>query len=320
MLTLVTTPKPFTGHVAVIQRNALLSWTLLKTTPEILLVDRVPGAEEVARELGIRFLPEVERNAYGTPLARAVFELGQRSATFPLMGYVNADVILQSDFVAAALRVRELLGGSPFLLIGRRWNVARLDPRLLDRPNWEADLRGHLARYGFLDRIVAMDYFLFPRGFPWKIPPFAIGRSSWDSWFIYQSSAMKVPVIDGTDLITVVHQDHGYAHFHKDEPTLLHTPEGRQNLKLLGVRRRYTIADATHVLTREGLVPRRNLLGAWTRRFKGLEIWATYYLRGVLWPYSYPLYVVLRGVKRGVTGAVRACRAFASRARPSGVE
>ena len=38
MLTIFSCPKPFRGHFGMIQRNAIRSWTLLKPTPDVILI------------------------------------------------------------------------------------------------------------------------------------------------------------------------------------------------------------------------------------------------------------------------------------------
>ena len=48
MLTFFTTAKPFKGHSAIIQRNALKSWTLLDPDIEVILFGDEEGAAEVA--------------------------------------------------------------------------------------------------------------------------------------------------------------------------------------------------------------------------------------------------------------------------------
>jgi hypothetical protein len=69
MLTIFACPKPFTDpHIAIIQRNAITSWTLLRPRPEIILFGDEPGVTEICKELGLRHVGEVERNEYGTPL------------------------------------------------------------------------------------------------------------------------------------------------------------------------------------------------------------------------------------------------------------
>ena len=53
MLTIFSTPKPFLGHIEVIQRNAIESWKRLEANVEIILIGDDPGTAEVCRELGL---------------------------------------------------------------------------------------------------------------------------------------------------------------------------------------------------------------------------------------------------------------------------
>ena len=59
MLTIFSTPKPFVGHIDIIQRNAIKSWTLLHPDVEVILFGDEEGAAEVCQEFGIRHEPEV---------------------------------------------------------------------------------------------------------------------------------------------------------------------------------------------------------------------------------------------------------------------
>jgi len=52
MLTIFSTPKPFLGHIDVIQRNALQSWKRLHPDVEIILFGDDNGAAEVCRDRG----------------------------------------------------------------------------------------------------------------------------------------------------------------------------------------------------------------------------------------------------------------------------
>lgn len=64
MLTIFSCPKPFRGHINIIQRNAIRSWTLLQARPEIILIGNEEGTAEVCKEFGLRHIPDVERNEY----------------------------------------------------------------------------------------------------------------------------------------------------------------------------------------------------------------------------------------------------------------
>src|ERR1041384_2312036 len=101
MLTLYTIPKPFRDHIGVIQRNAIHSWTRLRPRCEIILFGDDAGVAAAAAELGVRHVPAIARNEYGTPLVSDVFAQAQRLATHELLCYINADIILTGDFLPA---------------------------------------------------------------------------------------------------------------------------------------------------------------------------------------------------------------------------
>src|SRR5882724_4764180 len=101
MLTIFTIPKAFVGHVGVIQRNAIRSWTLLEPRPEIILLGNDEGTAQVARELGLRHIPEITSNQHGTPLLNDMFRRAELNASSPLLCYVNADIVLLREFAEA---------------------------------------------------------------------------------------------------------------------------------------------------------------------------------------------------------------------------
>jgi tetratricopeptide (TPR) repeat protein len=53
-----------------------------------------------------------------------------------------------------------------------------------------------------------MDYFVFKRGLWPNIPDFAIGRMAWDSWLVGSQIDAAGVVVDATEAITAIHQDH----------------------------------------------------------------------------------------------------------------
>jgi len=85
MLTLFAIPWPFRGHMEVIQRNAIKSWTLLQPRPEIVLFGDDQGTGEIAKELGVRHVPDIGQNEYRTPLLDDLFQKAQNLATHNLL-------------------------------------------------------------------------------------------------------------------------------------------------------------------------------------------------------------------------------------------
>lgn len=251
MLTLFTIPKPFRGHIAVIQRNAIRSWTLLQPACEILLFGDDEGTAEVAAEFGLRHIPDVARSEYGTPLVNDLFEQAQQRATHDLLCYVNADILLMSDFMAAVRRIPF----RRFLMAGRRWDLD-LEQAWDFQPGWENRLREYTLRYGKLHPPVGIDYFVFTRGLWEDIPPFAIGRTAWDNWLIYEARARGAPLIDATRAVMAVHQNHDYAHVPGGFEEAWKGPEAERNRALMGdFDHLYTLTDATWFLTPRWLLP-----------------------------------------------------------------
>jgi len=250
MLTIFSTPKPFRNHIGVIQTNAIQSWVLLSPQCEVILFGNEEGTDKIVAQFGIRHIPEAECNEYGTPLVSDMFKIAQDIASYPLMCYVNADIILMSDFLPAICQVK----GQPFLISGQRWDVDLKEPIDFDKPDWETYLRAHVAKYGKLHPRTGLDYFVFPRGMYRDIPPFAIGRPAWDNWVIYKARSLAVPVIDATKMVTVIHQNHGYSHVQMGKVGTWEGPEAERNRALAGgSEHSFNLNHATLLLTHHGL-------------------------------------------------------------------
>ncbi len=252
MLTLFTVPKPFDGHVGVIQRNALRSWSLLKPECEIILCGDEPGTAEAASAFHARHIPDVDRNEYGTPLLNSVFERVRLAAAGRLLCYVNADILLLSDVPAVAARVPF----EAFLMLGRRWDLDVSEPLELDSPDAQARLRARVMRHGTLHAPTGSDYFVFPKDCGLAdLPAFAVGRPAWDNWLIFNARRLGLPVIDAGDAVLVIHQNHDYSHVPHGRNGVWEGPEGDRNLELAGGWKQiYTLEHATHRFTTDGKV------------------------------------------------------------------
>src|SRR2546423_8487781 len=108
MLTIFSTPKPFRGHLAITQRNAIISWTRLHADCEIILFGNEDGVADVADELGVRHEADVLRNEHNTPYVSHLFERAQAIAKHHLSCYVNCDIILLTDFPLSPARLRPM--------------------------------------------------------------------------------------------------------------------------------------------------------------------------------------------------------------------
>ena len=253
-ITILAMPKPFRGHVGIIQRNAIASWTKLRPRPEIILFGHEEGAAECAREFGLIHIPEVARNRHGTPLLADIFAIAEKRASHELFAYVNADIILPTEFTAGVEKVQQAF--SRFLAVGRRTNLEVLEP--LDfSEGWEENLKERIRSQGWIEHPTAIDCFVFRRGTYEQVPPLAIGRVWFDQWCIKYALKRGLPVIDLTIFSTIVHQLHDYSHVAGGKESVYGGVEADENLAHYGERpHTYTILSATHLLTQEGRIRR----------------------------------------------------------------
>ncbi len=252
VLTIFAVPKPFEGHVGRIQRNAIRSWARLHPKCQIILCGNEPGTNGVAAELGAEWIPEIARNQFGTPLLNSVFRAAEERAVFRLLCYVNADILLLSDFVAAAARVDA--AKRRFLMVGLRCDLDVTVELSFDSGDWELEMRRRALEVGVLDPHDGMDYFVYPRGTIGPLPAFAVGRPSWDNWMIYRARELRIPVVDATAAALVIHQNHGHCHVKHAIGTKWEGPEADANRALSRPGDvLFSLGDATHRLTPRGI-------------------------------------------------------------------
>src|SRR5215216_3231269 len=142
LITFFSAPKPFTNpHIALIQRNAIKSWTLLPDI-EVILLGEETGLAEAAGELGVKHVANVKRNDKGTPLISSMFQLARENSLSDLLCIINADMILLPDFIEATMESSSLLldrrqhtlkgtragGAQRFVLLSQRWDYDITSP------------------------------------------------------------------------------------------------------------------------------------------------------------------------------------------------
>jgi hypothetical protein len=244
-ISLFTIPKPFQGHIGTIQRNAIASWTQLRPKPEILIFGNEMGTESVAEELGVRHLPQIQCNEYGTPRLDYIFARIQQEASHKIVAYVNADIILMSNFTQAVSAVASQL--DRFLLLGRRWDVGIDRPLDLDS-HWQKDLHQLVRETGSFATHDAKDYFVFPKTLFANIPELVVGRGYWDTWMVETALDQGFPVVDASPVVTAIHQNHDYSHVRGGKLESYMGKEAQRNKVAGKIRLQGTIAQATYQL------------------------------------------------------------------------
>jgi hypothetical protein len=249
-ITLFTIPKAFQGHNNIIQLNAVRSWMSLRPRCEIIFLGNDAGTSDLAAELGISHYPDIDCNEYGTPLISSIFSQATKYSRTDTMCYINADIILLNDFLPSVRRVLR----KRFLIVGRRWDLDIDELINYNDPDWEKQLRERVRKNGVLHASSGIDYFCFPKGLYEDIPPFAIGRGSWDNWLLFRARQLKTPIIDATAAITAIHENHDYSHLKDGANHFTKGIEMKPNLEMAGgVNHLFSLDYATHLLTGQGV-------------------------------------------------------------------
>jgi hypothetical protein len=244
---LFAVPKAFAGEAGRIQRNAMATWRQLPGI-EILLLGDEDGVIGAAREIRALHDPEVAKTTTGAPLVADVFRRAEAWASTRALLYVNADILLPQNIVDAVFSVREAIPNA--VCVGQCLNVDSFG----ELDGWDP----LLERRGTLRGPWGIDYLAFVHGtFP-DLPAFALGRAFFDNWLLWNARRRGLPVVDMTEVVPALHQNHDYAHIDGGQRAAYGGEDALRNLELAGGRLHlFNIDDASHRLTDRGL--RRNL-------------------------------------------------------------
>ena len=209
MITIFTTPKDFIGHFDVIQSNAIQSWRKISDEIEIIIFGNSRGSKEIAGSINGIYIDYNRTNEFNTPYLDDMFEIAQNISKYDIMCYVNSDIILPSNFLNSVSICSKKY--SKFLMVGYRWNLD-----LKTKINFDDKVENKqifkLAKETALKSIPScIDYHVFTKYLWKKIPEFLVGRTMYDNWLIWKTRRKMVPVIDATENIFVIHQEHDYS-------------------------------------------------------------------------------------------------------------
>ena len=255
MLTFFSTAKPFRGHSGIIQRNALQSWKLLHADVEVILFGNDDGAAEVCTELGLRHEPEMPRTRLGAPRANSIFARAQEIARHDVFCYSNCDIVLTKDFCRALERI--LPWQDAFLMVGCRWDTDITEPIDFSDPGWETRIVSVARTEGFRRFYYNIDYFAFKGSLYRNMPELAVGRAWWDHWMIGRALKQGAPVVDATEVVCAVHQNHDYSNHPQGLLGTWTDEDAQRNGQIAGRDIQRTIEDSTYRLTETEIHPNR---------------------------------------------------------------
>jgi hypothetical protein len=169
------------------------------------------------------------------------------------------------DFLPAVRTVAEQF--ERYLIVGNRYDIDMREELTFDA-KWGDALVREVEKSGRMHKPMGSDYFVFPIGQFADIPEFVLGRAGWDNWMIYEGRHEGLPVIDASEAITALHQNHDYGHLPGGAPHYRH-PESMKNIQLAGgYESMFRLRDADWVLTDQGVRKKSSQDWEWPRKIE----------------------------------------------------
>jgi hypothetical protein len=149
-------------------------------------------------------VPDIGRNKWNTPLVSEAFMKAQEMAKYKVLAWLNADILVNEAWAKAVLACAKKF--PQFLAVGQRWDTPSLDKPLNFGGNWWKQALNEVNRTGKLHSPGGIDNFAFTRGLYKEMPPFAVGKSSWDNWLVADPMNKRYPIVNITEACTIIHQ------------------------------------------------------------------------------------------------------------------
>lgn len=268
MITFFSSPRSFHDpHIITIQKNAIASWQALPIQKEILLIGDDEGVAKVAKEYGITHITGVKKTNAGIPWRNEVFKIAATRAYFPILVFVSSDIILTDSIT----NILKNLPSTPFLLTARRYDLDITTPINFSDPNWQAHLLLEVKTNGKLHGPSAIDFALYHKNLSSDFfAPFPMNLPGWDNYFLYRCKHASIDIIDATEILMLIHQNHNHRTHKGTKNNVWHKDiYAKQTLKTIGgFSHMLTLREADYVLLKQGLefppFP-RNLLSVFAR-------------------------------------------------------
>ena len=256
MITFITTPRYFKGIFKNIQTNAISSWLNIIGDKEILLFDVEKPLDEIKKHNNVIIINDIKVNSFGTPLISDLLCKGQHLGKGPIFCFINCDIILPHNFLQTAIICQNKF--NKFLMIGHRNDLEFNNEVDFSDSNQENKFWEYAKKNAKKHGSWGIDYFVFTSGVWETIPDFAIGRFMYDNWLIWQARRNRIPVIDASNDIMAIHQNHGYfTKGFSGEKSVREGKEAEENKRLFGNAWNFSIQDSTHEI-REGKIRLKN--------------------------------------------------------------
>jgi len=233
MITFLASPKPFTGHVGKIQRNAIRSWLAVHPEVEVLIYGDGEGVPEACGGMGVHHVSDISCSPSGIPFFNGIVEHARIHARHDVQCYLNCDILITEEIIKAI----KLITFSRYLVVGQRIDLDEGVEIGASSEHWKEDVLRFVDKgKARLHEPTGMDYFIFPRGMWRGLPPLVIGRGGYDGALVTFCMRNKIPLINATLAIPVLHQFHDYRHMHGGEKSVFEGIDAQNNLLLHNIK------------------------------------------------------------------------------------
>ena len=229
-ITFFSIPKSFVGKNIIHQRNAILSWLSINPKPNVCLLGNETGVKEICNEFDLFHIKDIKCNEFGTPLLNNAFDKVMNLSNDSIFVFINTDIIVNDSIHAAINKIKSQF--NKFLIIGHRRDVD-IDIQLDFNEYTNNDSLTRFAEESsYIQHPAYKDYFIFTRDVWQNIPAFAVGRASYDNALVYKALKDNIPVIDASNIILALHQNHDYSHLQNGKNEAYNGTEAQKNYYL----------------------------------------------------------------------------------------
>ena len=207
MFTIFTFPRPFKPPFNIPQLNAINSWKKIHKDIEIYLInDELNTAKEFAIKNKIKCI-DGKFSKYGSPLLKDAIQSINSVARNDIILFINTDIVYV-DGIKRTIDV-VLNNFDKYFIVGRRVDYD-IDYEISFNEEDYKEKLITMYKNGDIHGLSGLDYWMFPKNLFNKIPDFVIGKPGYDNWLLAESKRKSIPVIDASNAIRILHQNHYY--------------------------------------------------------------------------------------------------------------